>query len=113
LTAVRAKSVALAELFITMVRDEALAEIELASPADAQRRGSQVSFRHRDAYAVVQALISQGVIGDFRAPDIMRFGLAPLYLRYVDVFDAARRLVDTLHHRSWDKPEFKVRRAVT
>jgi kynureninase len=98
---------------MAIFRDEGLSEIELASPADAERRGSQVSFRHRDAYAVVQALIAQGVIGDFRTPDIMRFGLAPLYLRYADVFDAARSLVDTLRQRSWDKPEFKVRRAVT
>jgi kynureninase len=113
LAVVRGKSIALAELFMAIIRDEGLSEIELASPLDAERRGSQVSFRHRDAYAVVQALIAQGVIGDFRTPDIMRFGLTPLYLRYADVFDAARSLVDTLRQRSWDKPEFKVRRAVT
>jgi kynureninase len=61
----------------------------------------------------VQALIAEGTIGDFRAPDLMRFGLAPLYLRYVDVFDAARRLANILRKRSWDLPQFQRRRLVT
>jgi len=113
LAEVRAKSVALAGLFISAIEAEGLAEIALASPRDPERRGSQVCFRHPDAYAVVQALIAAGVIGDFRTPDIMRFGLAPLYLRYVDVFEAARRLVDILRERRWDRAEFRRRRAVT
>ncbi|HUK06868.1 MAG TPA: kynureninase [Stellaceae bacterium] len=113
LRAVRAKSVGLADLFITLIEANGLGEIELASPRVADRRGSQVSFRHREAYAVVQALIAEGVIGDFRAPDLMRFGLAPLYLRHIDVFDAALRLVDILRGGRWDRPEFRRRRPVT
>ena len=85
----------------------------MASPAEPERRGSQLSFRHSHAHAVVQALIAAGVIGDFRAPDLMRFGLAPLYLRFVDVFDAVERLADILRNRRWDHPGFHERRAVT
>ena len=84
----RAKSVALGSLLVDLVGDA----LELASPADAERRGSHVSFRHPDGYPVMRALIDRGVHGDFRAPDILRFGLAPLYTRYVDVYDAAGTL---------------------
>ena len=79
----------------------------------AAHRGSQVSFRHPDGYAVMQALIARGVIGDFRAPDILRFGFAPLYVRHVDIWDAVAALKDVLATRAWDRPEFKVRAAVT
>lgn len=86
------------------------------TPAPAAQRGSQASFALADgdqAYAVIQALIAQGVIGDFRAPNIMRFGFAPLYLRHQDVVRAARMLKQILADRSWDKPEFLSRQAVT
>ncbi|HJS31116.1 MAG TPA: kynureninase [Alphaproteobacteria bacterium] len=111
---VRAKSVALGELFIALVAQECDgAALALASPRAADRRGSQLSFRHADGYAVMQALIARGVIGDFRAPDILRFGFAPLYVRHVDIWDAVAALKDVLATRAWDRPEFKLRAAVT
>lgn len=113
--ALRAKSMALGDLFIRLVegRGGAGLGLSLASPRAAERRGSQVSFRHADGYAVMQALIARGVIGDFRAPDLLRFGFAPLYVRYVDVWDAAAALIGVLQTRAWDRPEFKRRAAVT
>ncbi|MGR3541934.1 MAG: kynureninase [Hasllibacter sp.] len=87
--------------------------VTLASPRDAAARGSQISFRHPDAYAVMQALIARGVIGDFRAPDILRFGLAPLYNDAADMDRAAATLADILSTRAYDAPEFAARKAVT
>jgi kynureninase len=72
-----------------------------------------VAFRHGEGYPIMQALIARGVIGDFRAPDLMRFGLAPLYLRFVDLWDAVEILADVLDRRTWDRPEFKQRASVT
>ena len=90
---VRAKSIALSQAFIELVTaSEALAELRLASPADPERRGSQVSFAHPDAYALKEALVEMGVVGDFREPDLLRLGITPLYLRHVDIFDAALRM---------------------
>jgi kynureninase len=110
----REKSVRLTDLFIGLVERECAGfDLELASPRDAQRRGSQVSFRHPQAYAVVQALIAEGVIGDFRAPDLMRFGFTPAYLRYVDIWDAVAVLRGLLESARWDRPEFRIRAAVT
>ena len=85
----------------------------LASPRDAALRGSQVAFRHEEGYPIMQALIANGVIGDFRAPDLLRFGLAPLYVRFVDLFDAVARLRQIMTAGTWDRPEFKQRAAVT
>ena len=76
-------------------------------------RGSQVSFAHGDAYAVMQALIARGVIGDFRAPDLMRFGFTPLYTRFVDVWDAVEALRDVLSSEAWRRAEFLSRKEVT
>jgi kynureninase len=111
---VRAKSVALATLFRTLVAQECDGlGLRLVSPADPDRCGSQVCYAHPEGYAIVQALITSGVVGDFRAPDVLRFGLAPLYLRYVDVFDAVLSLRDVLKTRSWDQPRFRDRAVVT
>ena len=77
------------------------------------RRGSQVSFAHEQGYAVMQALIARGVVGDFRAPDLLRFGFSPLYTRHVDVWDAAEALRDVLVSRAFRRPEFQNRAAVT
>lgn len=112
--ALRDKSAALGQLFVERV--EALCgddDLALISPRSPRARGSQVSFAHRHGYAVMQALIARGVIGDFRAPDTMRFGFAPLYLRYGDVAEAARILADILEKSSWDQPQFHRRAAVT
>jgi kynureninase len=114
MAALRQKSVALCEFFLARVEATSGAlGVTLASPRDAARRGSQVSFAHPHAYAVMQALIARGVIGDFRAPDILRFGFTPLYTRFVDAFDAARELQAVLAGEEWKRPEFNVQRAVT
>lgn len=109
LGAVKAKADRLFDLFVGEVADLGLT---LATPTDPARRGTQVSLRHPEAYAVVQALIARGVIGDFREPDIMRFGLTPLYLRYQDVWYAAQILCEIIAANAWDQPEFKARAKV-
>ena len=112
--ALRAKSIALTETFIQLVDAEcAVWGFVVATPRDAVARGSQVSLRHAEGYAIMQALIARGVIGDFRAPDLLRFGFAPLYVRFVDVWDAVRTLGAIMAERAWDRPEFKQRAAVT
>ncbi|GAA1608803.1 kynureninase [Nonomuraea maheshkhaliensis] len=109
LAQVRAKSMALTSLFIDLVGDA----LELVSPADPTRRGSQVSLRHPDGYPVMRALIDRGVHGDFRAPDILRFGFAPLYIGYADVHDAATTLLEVLDKELWRDPAYATRLAVT
>ena len=114
LAALRAKSVALADLMISLVDEQGRGlGLTLATTRDAEQRGSQVSFAHPEGYAVMQALIARGVIGDYRAPDLIRFGLTPLYLRYVDVFDAVAILAEILRDRLWDRADFKRRAKVT
>ncbi|MEQ8347338.1 MAG: kynureninase [Sneathiellaceae bacterium] len=118
MAAVRQKSLALGDLFIALVeRDCAGLGLTLATPRSHEARGSQVSFTAgpelAGGYPVMQALIADGVIGDFRAPDLLRFGFTPLYLRHVDVFDAAARLHRILAQRRWDRPQFHARAAVT
>lgn len=111
---VRAKSVALCELFIELVEGRCAGHgFALASPREAARRGSQVSIRHPEGYAIMQALIARGVIGDFRAPDILRFGFTPLYTRFVDVWDAVETLRDIMAEGAWDRPEHHRRARVT
>jgi kynureninase len=111
---VRRKSMALGDLFIRLL-DERCAGmgLEVASPRQRQERGSQVSVRHRDGYRVMRALIDRDVIGDFRTPDLMRFGFAPLYNRYVDVWDAVETLRDVLQSGAFERPEYGTRLAVT
>ena len=92
---VRAKSLALTQFVIDYV-DRCLPELEVVTPRDPERRGGQVSLRHPDAYAITQALIARGVIGDFRAPDLVRFGFVPLYLRFAEVLDALETLRDVV-----------------
>jgi kynureninase len=107
----KAKADMLFDVFVTEVEAQ-VPGLELVSPRDPVWRGSQVSFRFPEAYAVVQAMISRGVIGDFRGPDIMRFGLAPAYLRYADVWRAASVLAQIMRRREWDRPEFKAKAKV-
>ena len=109
---VRRQSIALIDLFIREV-EARCPTLTLASPRDGARRGSQVSFRHPEGYAIMQALIARGVIGDFRAPDAIRFGVAPLYIGEDDVRAAVGILVDVVHHRRWDRPEYRERALVT
>jgi kynureninase len=111
---VRAKSIELGALFRRLVDQECRGlGLRLVSPADPERCGSQVSYAHPDGYAIVQALIDRGVIGDFRAPDVLRFGFPPLYVRHVDVFDAVVGLREVLATRAYDAPRFRARALVT
>lgn len=114
MASVRAKTVAMTELFIDLVdRRCAGFGFELASPRESSRRGSQVSLKHSSGFQIVQALIDRGVIGDFRAPDVLRFGFAPLYLRFEDVWNAVEILRELMETGAWDQPEFEIRGAVT
>ncbi len=114
LNTLEAKAGRLGDLFIALVEQGCGAlGVRLASPRAAAGRGAQASFAHADAYAVMQALIARGVIGDFRAPDLVRFGFAPLTTRYVDVFDAAAVLRDVLESEVYRQPAYAVRAAVT
>ncbi|WP_299360566.1 kynureninase [uncultured Paracoccus sp.] len=109
---VHARSIELSQAFIAAVEADC-PELTLASPREPARRGSHVSFRHPQGYAVIQALIAAGVIGDFRAPDILRFGITPLYLGTDDIARAAATLAGILRDRSWSAPRFQQRHAVT
>jgi kynureninase len=112
--AVRAKSIALTELFIELMehRCDGLG-FTLATPREAARRGSQVSFHHAQGYGIVRALIERGVVGDFRAPDICRFGFTPLYLRHVDVWEAVERIREVVITDAHRDPRYAERAAVT
>ena len=111
---VRQKSERLGNLFIQQV-DERCGKfpISIACQRDPALRGSQVSFHHNESYSIMQALIARGVIGDFRDPDILRFGLAPLYLGYTDVWDAVTVLNEILETNAWQDSTFKRRLLVT
>lgn len=108
----RSASIDLCELFIREV-ERRCPELILASPRNPAERGSQVSFAFDHGYAVIQALVDRGVIGDFRAPDIMRFGFAPLYLDHADVIAAAQILEEVIKEESWRRPEYQVQSRVT
>ncbi len=109
---IRSRSIELSELFISEI-EERCPELELISPRDPKQRGSQVSFAFEEGYAVIQALVSKGVMGDFRAPNVMRFGFTPLYLDAGDVLKATQILQDIMTQQLWDRPEFKTCSAVT
>ncbi len=113
--AVRTKSKALTSYFIDLVETRCAGQgLSLISPRDAAARGSQVSFSHEaGGYAIISALIADGVIGDFRAPDVLRFGFTPLYTRFTDVWHAVDRLAAIMEEGRWDRPEFHARKAVT
>jgi len=108
----RTRSIELTELFIAEVERRCPA-LTLASPRDPAARGSQVSFRHPDGYAIMQALIARGVVGDFRAPDILRFGFTPLFIDTGNVRQAAKTIQEIIDTRAWDHEEFHRRAAVT
>jgi kynureninase len=109
----QAKSRALLKLFIDEVQTRCGDEVKLFGPSDLTKRGSHVCFAHPEGYAVMQALIARGIVGDFRAPDLMRFGFTPLYTSFEDAWRAADALADILATREWDQPRFKQRSKVT
>jgi kynureninase len=109
---VRTASIAMADRFIRDI-EARCPELTLASPRDGNKRGSQVSFRHADGYAIMQALIARGVIGDFRSPDMMRFGFAPLYIGETEVRAAVDTIEDVMINRRWDAPEYRKKAVVT
>ena len=109
---IRTASLRLSERFIAQV-DARCPDLRLLTPRDPNRRGSQVSFAFDDGYALMQALISRGLIGDFRAPDVLRFGLAPLYIGEADIDAAVDVIADCLDRRLWDNPEFRRVNTVT
>ncbi|WP_114521006.1 kynureninase [Altererythrobacter sp. ZODW24] len=106
------KSRRMSEFFRAVVTEK-LPDLELVSPTDPAVRGSQLSFRHEHAYPICQALIARGIIGDFREPDILRFGFAPSYLSFEDVFKAATALAELIERGEWQRPEFSERSKVT
>jgi kynureninase len=110
---VSAKSRSLSQLFIEEVEARCGSEVSLASPRDPAQRGSHVVFAHPEGYAVMQALIARGVIGDFRAPELMRFGFAPLYNSHWEMVRSAEILAEILTTLEWDQPRFKERARVT
>jgi len=109
---VAAKSASLTELFVAAV-EATCPDLRLTTPREPGRRGSQISFKAENGYAVMQALIDRGVIGDFRAPDIIRFGFTPLYLSHTEVVAAVDVLAKVLAERLWDEPKYHVRAKVT
>ncbi len=121
IAAIRSKSLALTDLFMRLVDERCAGHgFTIVTPREPGQRGSQVSSvvgasreRGGDGYAIMQALIAKGVIGDFRPPDILRFGFTPLYTRFVDVWDAVDRLTQVMTSGEWRDPRFAIRAAVT
>jgi kynureninase len=110
----REKSLRMTALFMALAEQElAPFGFQIVTPREPARRGSQVCLRHPQAWPICQALIAQGVIGDFRAPDILRLGFAPLYLRYNDVAQAVSILRELMRTGGWDRPQFHHRAKVT
>jgi kynureninase len=114
MASLRTKSLALTDLFIALVETRCAAHgLVLITPREHTKRGSHVSFEHPEGYAVIQALIARGVIGDYREPRIMRFGFTPLYTSFTEVWDAVEILGDILDNHTLDQPQYKVRNSVT
>ncbi len=111
---VRAKSLAMTGVFARLIAQRCAGfGLTVISPAEPDRRGSQVSVAHADAFPIMQALISRLVIGDFRAPDVLRFGMTPLYLGFAELWDAVEILRDVMQSGQWREPQFNLRRKVT
>jgi len=109
----RSTSLSLTDLFIDLVDDRLGSQLEVITPRSHGVRGSQVSLRHPEAYGIVQALVERGVVGDFRTPDVARFGFAPLYVTHADVHDAVAHLVEVMRLEEYARPEYAVRNPVT
>ena len=111
---VREKSIKLSEMFIQLMQQECIKfGFELFSPRNAEQRGSQVSFTHGNGFSIMQTLISHSVVGDFRQPNILRFGFSPLYMRFEDVWDAVICLREIMQTKEWQSEQFNKRDYVT
>jgi kynureninase len=110
---IRSASLSLTDYFIALVDARLGSALEVVTPRSHPHRGSQVSLRHEQAYGIVQALIERGVVGDFRTPDVARFGFAPLYVTHVDVYDAVEQLVEVMAAEEYARPSYATRNAVT
>ncbi len=113
IVAARAKSLSLTDLFIEAMQPLEQYGFVCVTPQEHAKRGSQVSYTHEHGFEIMQALIAAGVIGDFRAPNIVRFGFAALYNSHADILEAVRRLEDIMQHNTWQKPDFAMRGKVT
>ena len=114
LALMRQKSVAMADLMIQLVEQRCGAfGLELVTPRDGNKRGSQVSYSHPQGFPIMQALVAAGVIGDYREPNILRFGFTPLYVSYTDIWDMVEILTNILSNRTWEQPQFQRRGNVT
>ena len=113
MNAIRAKSLQLTDIFMELVETKMPGIFDIVTPREYAHRGSQVSLRHVGSYGIIQALIERGVIGDFRAPDIARFGFTPLYLRFVDIFDAVDTLAEVMAGESYRDEKYATRNPVT
>ena len=112
--ALERKAKALSELFRTLLhRNPYTRDLPLVSPIQAEQRGAQLAYRHPQAYAICQALIAYGIVADFRAPDLLRFGFSPLPLRYVDIGTSVTVLSEIMRSESWRDPRFAIRSKVT
>jgi len=109
---IRKKSIQLGDLFIQLL-EQRCPEFTLVTPKEASLRGSHISITHEEGYAIMQALIAQNIIGDFRAPNVLRFGITPLYMRYLDIWDLVQALVDVMTFEKWNNEAFKKVQAVT
>ena len=110
----REKSVSLCSLFIRLIRQQCAGfGLEIIGPENGEKRGSHVSIAFKHGYPIVQALIEKGIVGDFRAPDLMRFGFAPLYLGYQQIWDAAAMLEHCLKQEVWNDPKYHQVASVT
>jgi len=110
----RQKAIRLSELFIQLMEQECNEYgFQLASPRNPQQRGGHVSYRHQEGHAIYQAIKRRGIISDFRTPDILRFGITPLYLRYQDMYQVVMVLREVMLSNAWDQPEYKIRAVIT
>ncbi|MDQ8937210.1 kynureninase [Acinetobacter rudis] len=111
---IREKSLKMTDLFMQLMQQECSAfNFNLITPEQHHYRGSHVSYRHEHGYAIIQALIARGVIGDYREPEVLRFGITPLYLKFVDIWDAVQHLKEVMMHSEWNNKKYQVRGTVT